>query len=335
MNIRIEAITYYLPETILTNESISKEFDKWSAEEIYKKTGIRKRHISDEADISSDLAVKAAEKLFEEHDIKKEEIQYLIFCTQSFDQPSPTTACMIQDRLGLSINIGAIDIGLGCSGFVYSLSIAAGLIMTEQVNNVLIITAETLTKYLHSRDWSTRTIFGDGSAAIYLTKDNQSNIGKYVFGSDGSGVESMILKYRGFRFPSRKVSGIDFADEYGNISNYECFRMNGPEVLVFALKTVPKLVSKILEKNGVVMEDIDLFIFHQANFFLLNKLRKRLKIPEDKFFVNIAEVGNTVSSSIPIALADAMRQGKAKRGDTILFAAFGVGLSWAGTVIKL
>lgn len=326
-------IAYYLPEAVLTNEDLAKEFPSWKADEIEKKTGIYKRHCAAFGEISSDCAVKAAEKLFIEYSIDKNTIQFLIFVTQSQDHASPTTACLIQNRLGLDTNIGAFDINLGCSGFVYALSVAKGLMYTNDLKHVLILTSETLTKYIHPKDKSARTIFGDAGAAILIS--NESNIGKFEFGTDGAGSDVMIKRNGSFRYPFNKVRGMDYDDGYGSINNDDCFRMKGQDVFVFAVKTVPKLIKNILIKNNMKKEEVDLFIFHQANGFLNEHLRKKIGIPEDKFFVYLREVGNTVSSTIPIALKEAQKSGKAFKGAKVLIAAFGVGLSWAGTIIEI
>jgi len=326
-------IAYYLPQTILTNEDLEREFPDWKAEDIEKKTGIYKRHCAAFDEISSDCAVQAAKVLFQKFDIDKRKISFLIFVTQSQDHASPTTACLIQNRVGLDSSIGAFDINLGCSGFVYALSVAKGLMVVNDLKNILILTSETLTKYIHQKDKSARTIFGDAGAAILV--EDHFNIGKFEFGTDGSGSEVMIKRNGSFRFPFNKVRGVDYDNGFGSITNDDCFRMKGQDVFVFALKTVPKLIENILLKNKLEKEDIDLFIFHQANGFLNEHLRKKIGIPQERFFVYLREVGNTVSSTIPIALAEAIRAGRNFEGAKVLIAAFGVGLSWAGTVIEI
>lgn len=322
-----------MPEKILTNEDLAKEFSGWKAYDIEQKTGIYKRHCAAYNEIASDCATKAAKKLFEEYNIDEKTIDFLIFVTQSQDHASPTTACLIQNRLNLKPTIGAFDINLGCTGFVYALSVAKGLLATNDLNNVLILTSETLTKYIHPKDKSSRTIFGDAGAAILVSKDDK--IGRFEYGTDGSGSEVMIKRNGSFRFPFTKVRGVDYDDGYGSITNNDFFRMKGQDVFVFAAKTAPKLVKNILLKNEMELEDIDLFIFHQANGFLLEHLRKKIKIPKEKFFVYMREVGNTVSSTIPIAMKEATQAGKVQKGMKVLIAAFGVGLSWGGTIIEI
>lgn len=325
-------LAYYLPEKVLTNEMLASIFPSWTAEDIESKTGIYKRHCCADDEIASDCVVKAAEILFTENNIDKSEIDFLIFVTQSQDHASPTTACLIQERLGLDNNIGAFDINLGCTGFIYALSVANGLMISQGLKNILILTSETLTKYIHPKDKSARTIFGDAGAAILVS--NKFKIGKFVFGTDGSGSEIMIKRYGSFRFPHTKYRGVDYDDGYGSITNDDYFRMKGQDVFVFAVKRVPGLIREVLQKNEYEMEDIDLFIFHQANGFLLEYLRKKIGIPQEKFFMYLREVGNTVSSTIPIAISEAIKANKIKAGQKVLVAAFGVGLSWSGTVLE-
>lgn len=332
----IKAISYYLPKSILTNEALSELFPEWSPEKIYEKTGIRQRHVCDWDEIASDCAVKAAEKLFEEYEIDRGSIDFLIFVTQSPDYPSPTTACLIQNRLHLPTSIGAFDINLGCSGFVYSLGVAKSLIESLRLKNVLLLTSETLTKYIYTKDKGARMLFGDAGSATLLcqTEEGKSGVGDFIFGTNGYKDDTMILKIGGFRYPLLNVSGLDYADKYGNTINDAYFHMDGPAVFIFSLKRVPTMIKELLVKNKVTMEDIDLFVFHQANGYMLEVLRKKLNIPPNKFFVYMENVGNTVSSSIPIALKEAIREGRIKSGMRVLLAAFGVGLSWAGTIVE-
>ncbi len=326
---------YYLPEAVLDNNNLEMLFPEWKAEAIEEKTGIWKRHCAAFDELSSDCAVNAAEQLFSQNPNLRNQIQFLIFVTQSQDHASPTTACIIQDRLGLKASIGAFDINLGCTGFVYGLSVAKGLIITNpHIENVMILTSETLTKYIHPKDKSARTIFGDAGTANVITRAMAENTGVFEFGTDGSGSEIMIKRNGSFRYPFNKVSALDYDDGYGNITNDEYFRMKGQDVFVFTLKRVPNLIKTVLKRNSFEMEDIDLFVFHQANGYLLEHLRKKLKIPQERFFTYIREVGNTVSSTIPIALNEAVKVNKIKSGTRVLVAAFGVGLSWAATIIE-
>ena len=328
MKANIKAISYYLPEAVLSNDLINQEFPEWDIEKISSKTGINSRHISAADEFSSDMAVKAAEKLFAEHNIDKSTIDYLLFCTQSPDYFLPTTACIIQDKLGLNTSIGALDFNLGCSGFVYGLSLAKGLIAGEMAKNVLLITSETYSKFIHPKDKSNKTIFGDAAAATLITAEKGfCSIGNFIFGTDGKGAENLIVKQGGMRFPVLDENE-DIADEFGNVRNDKNLFMNGTEIFNFTGEFVPKLTEAILEKSSLTKDDIDLFIFHQANKYMLNHLRKKIKIPEEKFFIAMEHCGNTVSSTIPIALYEAQQQANLADSKNVILAGFGVGYSW-------
>jgi 3-oxoacyl-[acyl-carrier-protein] synthase III len=329
MKAKIKAISYYLPEKILSNELINDAFPEWDIEKISSKTGINERHISANDEFSSDMAVKVAEKLFLEHNINKSDIDFLLFCTQSPDYFLPTSACIIQDRLGLNTGIGALDFNLGCSGFVYGLSLAKGLIAGGMAKNVLLITSETYTKFIHPSDKSNKTIFGDAAAATLISnEDGFCTIGDFIFGTDGKGAENLIVKQGGMRYPVSKENE-NIIDEYGNVRNDKNLFMHGTEIFNFTSESVPKLVHAILEKSNLTTEKVDLFVFHQANKYMLNHLRKKINIPEDKFFISMEHCGNTVSSTIPIALFEAQKKEKFVNAENIILAGFGVGYSWA------
>lgn len=319
---RISEIETYFPEKKVTNEDLQKEFPEWSPEKIFNKVGVKQRHIADKHETVLELAVKASEKLLKK--IDKNEIDFILFCTQSPDYHLPTTACILQDRLGLRKNIGALDFNLGCSGFVYGLSIAKGLIATGVAQNILLVTAETYTKYLRKSDKSNRTIFGDGATATLIQKDETKENFQFILGTDGSGYDNLIVRNGGGR------NRINKEDEAGN-----CLYMNGQNIFIFTIEKIPALVKEILEKNNLTKNDVDYYIFHQANAHILRRQREILEIPEEKFYINLEKYGNTVSSTIPIALKDALETGKVKKGQKIMLIGFGVGLSWGATIVEL
>ena len=319
---RISEIETYFPEKKVTNEDLQKEFPEWSPEKIFNKVGVKQRYTASAEETVLELAVKASEKLLKK--IDKNEIDFILFCTQSPDYHLPTTACILQDRLGLRKNIGALDFNLGCSGFVYGLSIAKGLIATGVAQNILLVTAETYTKYLIKSDKSNRTIFGDGAAATLIQKDETKENFQFILGTDGSGYDNLIVRNGGGR------NCINKEDEAGN-----CLYMNGQNIFIFTIEKIPVLVTEILEKNNLTKNDVDYYIFHQANAHILRKQREILEIPEEKFYINLEKYGNTVSSTIPIALKDALETGKVKRGQKIMLIGFGVGLSWGATIVEL
>ena len=319
---RISEIETCFPEKKVTNEDLQKEFPEWSPEKIFNKVGVKQRYTASAEETVLELAVKASEKLLKK--IDKNEIDFILFCTQSPDYHLPTTACILQDRLGLRKDIGALDFNLGCSGFVYGLSIAKGLIATGAAQNILLVTAETYTKYLRKSDKSNRTIFGDGAAATLIQKDENKENFQFILGTDGSGYDNLIVRNGGGRNPINKE------DEAGN-----CLYMNGQNIFIFTIEKIPVLVTEILEKNNLTKNDVDYYIFHQANAHILRRQREILEIPEEKFYINLEKYGNTVSSTIPIALKDALETGKVKRGQKIMLIGFGVGLSWGATIVEL
>lgn len=337
MKASIKAISYYLPEKIFSNEDYFQLFPEAIVnKENLLKIGVQERHIIDPSETASDIAVKAAKALFSEHKINPEEIDFLIFCAQEFDYYTPTTACVIHEKLNLPKSCGALDFNLGCSGYVYGLSLAKGLIESVGLKNVLFLTSSTLTKTFHKKDKSSLFIFGDGATATLISANNTtSGIGEFIFGTDGKGANKIIVKDGGARNLLSESSYIDKSDDYGNTTNDSSFYMNGVGVFVFGLNTVPKMVAELLLKERKEIKDIDLFIFHQANLFLIDKIRAKLGIPEKKIFNYMKNTGNTVSSSIPIVLSEAIKSGVAKKGDALLLAGFGVGLSWAATIVTL
>jgi len=331
MKAYIKAISYYLPPVELDNEGINLLFPEWSVDKISSKTGIYNRRIAEKNVYSSDLGVLAAEKLFEEHSISPADIDYLLFCTQSPDYFLPTTACLLQARLGIPTSAGALDFNLGCSGYVYGLGLAKGLILAEDATNVLLITAETYSKFIHPKDKSNRTIFGDGASATLVSSSGFAEICRSCVGTDGNGAENLIVKRGGLRFEKNSNEDI-IIDEYGNARNENYLLMNGSEIFNFTSEMVPLLVKSTLLKNNLDQNSIDLFVFHQANKFMLNHLRKKINISEDRFYYFLENCGNTVSSTIPIALSEAKKEGKVF--GNILLAGFGVGYSWAGIILK-
>jgi 3-oxoacyl-[acyl-carrier-protein] synthase-3 len=333
----IKSIEYYLPDNILTNEKLVFDYPEWSIDKIEKKTGIKSRHIVNPDECSSDIGLAAAKKLFSTGVCEPKDIDYLILCTQSPDYFLPTTACILQERLGIPVSSGAIDINLGCSGYIYGLGLAKGLIETGQSENLLFITAETYSKFIHPGDKSVRTLFGDGAAATLISgasKTDRSLIGPFVYGTDGKGENNLIVPNGGMRSPFKTVQEKTVTDNNGNIRTQNNLYMNGSEIFTFTLKKVPEAVRQLLKKTNKKMEEIDYFIFHQANKLMLEHLRKKIKIPLEKFCLAYEDVGNTVSSSIPIALKKSLECGKIKSGDLIMLVGFGVGYSWGATLIE-
>lgn len=332
----IERIEYYLPEMIVTNEDLSALKPSWQAAKIEEKIGIKQRHISGKNETALDLAEKACEKLFKNNKFDRERVDFVVLCTQSPDYLLPTTACMLQSRLGLRTNIGAFDYNLGCSGFVYGLALASGFIEASIADNILLVTSETYSKHIHPNDIALRSIFGDAASATIVSKCDQNGIKKFVLGTDGRAeyANNLIVKNGGMRNRYNEKAEV-FNDDAGNQYTDNNLYMNGPEIFNFTIKTVPNLINSTLEKNNLELKDINYFIFHQANKYMLNYLRKKLKIPENKFHIDMSMTGNTVSSTIPIALKNCISKGIVQKGDKLLLCGFGVGYSWGATIIEM
>lgn len=332
----IKAIATYLPEGKLTNEDLARELGDWDAQKILEKTGIETRRIARLEECSSDLGVAAAQSLFEKMSCSPADIDFLLFCTQSPDYFLPTTACLVQDRLGLRTDCGAIDFNQGCSGYVYGLGLAKSLIESGTATNVLLITAETYSKFINPGDRSVRTIFGDGAAATLLTavESEKELMGPFVFGTDGRGAKELIVPAGGMRHPVGCEQGLDREDSSGNWRSDRNLYMNGLEIFNFTLTTVPKVLELLLQKSGRRNDEVDRFFFHQANKFMLDRLRVKMKIPEEKFWLDMTDCGNTVSSTIPIALESAQHREWIHPGDTLALVGFGVGYSWAATLLQ-
>ncbi len=329
----IKAISYYLPETVLTNEELTREFPEWDVEKVYSKVGVRERHISGPNETAGDLAEKAARKLFEEYSISPSEIDFILLCTQSPDFFLPSTACLLQHRLGIPTSAGAFDYDLGCSGCIYGLATAKGLLAAGLAKNVLLLTAETYTKYLHPDDKSNRTIFGDGAAACLVSSEGGfAEIGDFVFGTDGSGAENLMVRSFGSR--QRQASGVESVDDDGHIRRDDYLYMNGSAIFNFTLDTVPAMIQALLNKSGLEKQDIDYFIFHQANKYMLNTIRKVCGIEKNKFHIDIEHTGNTVSPTILIGLKNCLDKGTVRSGIKVMTCGFGVGLSFAATMLK-
>ncbi len=303
-------VAYSLPSSVLANDELAVLYPEWTADKILAKTGIASRHVAGDGETALDLAESAAKKFFAEYVVDRGAVDHLILCTQSPEYSLPSTACLLHERLGLRKEAGALAFDHGCSGFIYGLSLAKGLIAGGMAKNVLLVTTETYTKYIASEDKSTRTIFGDGAAAVLIDEEAAGKIGAFSFGTDGSGAEKLIVR-----------DGRLF--------------MDGPEIFNFTLEVVPKTMEDVLAKNGMTKDGIDLYVFHQANKFMLETIRKVNGLPRDKFYVNIETTGNTVSSTIPIALKQLEESGRLQSGMKVMLMGFGVGLSWGATVITI
>lgn len=322
----IGPIAIQLPERVETNEDLQREHPDWDMEVIARKTGIRARHIAAPGECASDLAVAAAEKLFREHAIDRASVDFLLLCTQTPDYPLPTTACLLQDRIGLPTTVGALDFNLGCSGFVYGLALADGLIRSGAARRVLLLTAETYSKFIHPGDRSLRTIFGDAAAATLIEAADAPSMTGFRFGTDGKGADTLLVAKGGARRPEDAIR-----PRHRHRWPSDLY-MDGPSLINFTVAAVPKLVDQVLEAAQLTRDDIDLYLLHQATYKMLAELRDGLHVPEDKVPLAMESVGNTVSSTLPILIDSLRRVGGLRPGAPNLLIGFGVGWSWAGCV---
>jgi len=316
MNYKIESIAFYLPEKIITNKYLAEEAGI-DVEFLENKIGIKERRIAVNETVS-EMSAKAITKLLDATGIDKSEIDLLLICTQNPDYKLPTTACLVQNTLQLRASSICFDVNLGCSGFTYSLPIAGNFIKTGIVKKALLVMSDQYSKLINYKDKNTASLFGDAASAILLTACNENEgVLDIDFGTDGSGGQNLIA------FNSGTVQQSD--------KNTELY-MNGREIFKFSITVVPESVNKILSKNNLKVTDIKHFIFHQANKYMLGEIKKKLQLTDNQMIIDMENYGNTVSSTIPIALKNLMDKNELKKGDLLVFSGFGVGLSW-GTVL--
>lgn len=328
----VKAISVYLPKKIEKNAELMGKDEKFVA-----KLGITERHMAASDESAGDLAFQAAENMFQEYAIPRESIDYILLCVQHPDYQAPTTACHLQARLGLSQSCGALDYGLGCSGYIYGLSLAKGLIETSVAHNVLLLTSSVYTKYINRNDNAIRPLFGDGATATLITAQASDVplIHSFVLGTDGSGFDKLYIPVGGSRNPPREHPEIVETDEAGNSrSNYE-IHMDSSAIFYFTLRVVPSLVEEILKKAQLQRQDIQYYVFHQSNGYMMGHIQKKCGLEGMPFYDNIKTVGNTVSGTIPFALKDILGEKSPASLENVMLAGFGVGLSWGGCIVNL
>lgn len=321
----------YLPDKILNNN----EFEDlgWSSRKIFDKTGIYERRIVGENQTALDMAVIAAKKIFLEGGADKEKVDYLIYCTQSPDFVIPNNSSLLHMELGLNESCASVDINQGCTGYLYGMSLAKGLLASNQARHVLLVTSDTYSKYINSKDRANKTIFGDGASATLISIEDLAGIGEFIFGTNGEGAFDLCVKSSGLKYPKSLITSVETLDASGNLRSDDNLFMNGAAVFSFALDKVPKSVFDVLVKNNLDFNDVDFFVFHQANAFMLEHLRDKLGISVEKFPVEMAYTGNTVSSTIPLVLEKYFVKGALSQGTKCLIVGFGVGYSWSATIL--
>lgn len=315
---------YYVPERVMTNFDLEKIVDT-SNEWIIERTGIECRHIAAPEEATSDLALLASQKALTDAGVLPEDIECIIVATESPDTKFPSTACLLQDKLGAK-KAAAFDLAAGCSGFAYALTVANSLVVSGLYRRVLIVGAETLSRIMNWQDRNTCVLFGDGAGAAVVGEVPAGfGIQASIMGADGSGGKYLIQPAGGSRRPAS-------ADTVAAGEHF--IHMDGSEVFKFAVRIMGSAGRAVIEKAGMTTDDIDLVIPHQANIRIITAAAKRLNLPLSKIYANVAKYGNTSAASIPIALCEARDKGMLHQGDNILLVGFGAGLTWASLIMK-
>jgi len=333
--ITIKDIAYYLPERVVSNDQLSREHPQWDMRRVENRVGVQSRHIAEPTETALDLAAIACRDLLERNAELKNLVDGIIFCTQSPDFIMPPNACLLHGELDLNEDVFAIDTNLACSGYIYSLALAQGLIAAGTCTNILLVTADTYSKLIHPGDRSTRTLFGDAAAVSWIcASDDGTGVVDILCQTSGRGYETFYIPAGGARHPKTVDTSIDASDASGNTRSDETIHMDGMGVLAFVAAAVPAQVRRILQRNQLNVGDLDLVVFHQASKMALDTLARALAIPPERLFGNLSSIGNTVSASIPISLAQARAVGRVPSGGLVLLSGFGVGLSWATALVR-
>ncbi len=334
---KILGIAGQLPAKIETNEDLARQNPDWDMDRIAGKTGIEARHITSDSETASDLGYAAATKLLAKNIVPIAEIDYLIVGTQTPDHFLPSDACILQHRLGLGKHVGAFDYRLGCSGYVCGLQLAKALVETGSSRNVLLITADTYSKIIHPQDRTVRALFGDGGAATIVGRASEAgqHIGPFITGTDGSMSQCLTVPAGAFRLPRSSETSIEKTDASGSIRSLDHLYMDGQAIFSFALNTVPSAAKKLLAEANLSSDDVDWWVFHQANRFMLENLVRGCSIDPLKMVYAMQKVGNTVSASIPLAIEEYMIQDKIQAGQRLALVGFGVGLSWNACLVRI
>ena len=335
-NIRIQSIATYLPPSILEMNTLIDLYGESNVQMVIKATGVERVHIADDNQTASDLCFEAANFMLKKEDVKREEINGLVFISQTADYRAPATSVILQDRLGLSKETVCFDISYGCSGYIYGIFQAASLIGSGACEKVLVLAGDTTTKLINPKDRSQRMVFGDcGSATLVCRGDKQ--IGFHIC-SDGSEYNKVIIPAGGFRIPLSEETKKEYLDSEGNVRTQENLYMDSVAVFNFIVKSGQQSINTLLEFMKWKKDEVDFFAMHQATRYTLSYLRKRLKIPNEKAPINITNNGNTGPTTIPLVLTDLCHNesGVDTSGwDKVVMSAYGVGLSWGSIACSL
>ena len=333
--VRIRDIAVHFPEQVETIDDLHREHPTWDVGRVAARSGVLSRHVARPGETALDLALQACAKLFDRNPGLKETVDGILFCTQTGDYVMPPNACVLHRELALADGVFAFDTNLACSGYVYSLALAQGLILAGTCKEILLVTADTYSKLIHPGDRSARTLFGDGAAVSWVSASKDAvGIVDLLCETSGSGFENFYVPAGGFRNPRTSQTARETRNASGNVLTDEHIHMSGLGVLAFVKSKIPSQVQRLLARNNFTTDDIDLFVFHQASKVALDSLTRALKLEPERVFDNLAHVGNTVSASIPISLAEAMATGRMRPGAKVVLCGFGVGLSWASALLQ-
>jgi 3-oxoacyl-[acyl-carrier-protein] synthase-3 len=334
MNATITGMHYCIPKRRLTNEELIERFGERPIKSITKMSGVQERRVVSPGETAADLGYWAARRLMTARGISPEEIDLIIFVSQTGDYSIPATACVLHDRLSLSQNCAAFDINLGCTGFPYSLSVVKGMLVSGIAHKALLINGEALTSVIHPKDRGLVPLHGDGAvASIIEPSADKEGLVDFLLGTDGSGYKHLMIPASGARIPRSDETRREVEDESGITRTQEHLHMNGPAIFHFSVYKVPEVINDALQRFGLTIDDIDLLLLHQANKTMVDQIYRVLNVPEEKRFYFMEQVGNLSGASSAALLAEAWRQGRIKPGSRTLLAAFGVGLSWAVALI--
>lgn len=331
----IRDIAAALPEQVVTNASLQAEHPEWNFVMLAEKAGVKQRHVAAADETALDLGERACRTLLDRNPMLTHLVDIVISCTQTPDHVLPPNSCLLHQRLGLPERVAAFDLSHACSGFIYALSQAQAYIAAGMARHVLIVNADTYSKLIHSADRSARALFGDGAAATWVEASQAPRgVVDVVCRTAGSLSDKFIVPAGGFRRPKSEATREEIVDDSGNVRTAEHIHMSGRDILAFVNRKLPQHIDEVLCRNQLQRDDIDLYVFHQASAMVLDSLTRLLRLPPDKVFRNLDQIGNTVSASIPLALAEARAAGRLQSPSTVLLCGFGVGFSWGTAVTR-
>lgn len=332
----IRGIGCALPESALSNADLDRENPDWGMELVAELSGIDSRRVAAESETAFDLSLRACEELFERSGLEPDRVDAILYCTHDADYPMPGNSHLLHDRLGLDDRVLAFDYPLACSGFVYGLAFADAFARAGVASEILLVTAETQSRRIAPGDRSVRALLGDGAAVTHLSADDSS--GGRVLASElrthGAAFRHCYMPAGGTRTPSSERTRRQTTDRHGNVRTAEDIHMDGAQVWAFVSSTVPKHVRELLAEHSLTLDEIDLFVFHQASKMILDSLAKALEIPREKMFVQMRETGNLSSASIPFALRAALDQDVIGPGSLVLLCGFGAGMSYGSSLVR-